>query len=122
MNRTEELQKALVELQSDSDIEASVLFSEDGLVIASSLPHYMDKNHISAMSAAMLAMATRSCGELKKGNLEQLMVRGKNGYAVMQAVGDFSALVAITQKEATLGMVFLSMKRTAEKIVDILSY
>lgn len=121
MNRTDALNAALTELQNDSDIEASILFSEDGLVIASSLPHYMDKDHIAAMSAAMLAMAKRSCQELKKGQLEQLMLKGEDGYAIVQSAGDFSALVTITKKESTLGLVFLSMKRTAGKIIEILA-
>ncbi|MEN8140944.1 MAG: roadblock/LC7 domain-containing protein [Thermodesulfobacteriota bacterium] len=121
MNRTESLEKILKDLQGEADIEASALFTEDGLVIASSMPYHLDRDHISALSAAMLAMAKRTCSELKQGGMEQLMLKGEEGYAVIQSAGEFSALVTITKESATLGLVFLRMKQATEQIVKILS-
>ncbi len=122
MNTTEALNQALKDLQrSSQDIEACTLFSEDGLVIASSLPPDMDEDHISAIGSAILSFATKAANELKRGGLEQFLIKGDNGYAItMQATG-YSALTAITRKEAKLGLIFLDMKRAVEKIKGILA-
>jgi len=122
MNRTELLNEALHNLQrSSSDIEACTVFSEDGLVIASSLPPDMDEDHVAAMTSAMLSMGGRTADELKRGKLEQLFVKGDNGYAIVMHAGTYSALVAITRKDAKLGLIFLDMNRAVKTIAEILA-
>lgn len=121
MSRTDELNNALSNLQASSaDIEACAVVSEDGLIIASSLPQGFEENHIAAMSAAMLSMGSRTASELKRGAIQQLFVKGENGYAIIMYAGPHAALLAMTRKEAKLGLIFLDMSRAAEEIKNIL--
>ncbi len=122
MSRTDELNNALSELQSSSvDIEACAVVSEDGLIIASSLPQSVEESRVAAMSAVMLSMGTRTATELQRGNLQQIFVKGENGYIIIMNADPHSVLMAMTSKEAKLGLIFLDLSRAAEKVKQILS-
>jgi hypothetical protein len=122
MSRTDDLNNALSNLQAASaDIEACAVVSEDGLTIASSLPHNMEEDRIAAMCAVMLSMGGRTAKELQRGELDQLFVKGKNGYVIISHAGAHASLIAITRKDAKLGLIFLDMSRTAAEIAAILS-
>ena len=122
MSRPEKLNQELSNLQASSaDVEACAVVSEDGLTIASSLPQDFEETRIAAMSAAMLSMGTRTVAELQRGNLEQLFVKGDNGYVIIMQAGPHAVLLAMTRKEAKLGLIFLDMSRAAEAVKDILS-
>lgn len=122
MSRSEKLNETLGHLQSSSgDIEACAVVSEDGLIIASSLPQSVEETHIAAMSAAMLSMGTRTAMELKRGELKRLFVEGENGYIILMHAGPHAVLMAITRKESKLGLIFLDLSRAAEKVREILS-
>ncbi len=117
MSRTESLNKALSNLQASSaDIEAAAVVSVDGLIIASSLPAGLEEAQIAAMSAAMLAMGTRTAVELKRGAIEQLFVKGTDGYVIIMAAGPHAVLLAMTRKDAKLGLVFLDVSRCADDV------
>ncbi|GBC61121.1 hypothetical protein DENIS_2081 [Desulfonema ishimotonii] len=122
MSRTDDLNKALSDLQASSaDVEACAVVSEDGLIIASSLPQGFEENHIAAMSAAMLSMGSRTASELNRGKIEQLFVKGENGYVIVMYAGPNAALLSMTRKEAKLGLIFLDMSRAADEVKEILT-
>jgi len=122
MSRTDQLNNALSELQSSSaDIEACAVVSEDGLIIASSLPQGVEETRIAAMSAVMLSMGSRTAAELQRGTLQQIFVKGENGYVIIMNADPHSVLMAMTRKEAKLGLIFLDLSRAAEKVKNILS-
>lgn len=121
MSRIEELNGSLSELQSSSgDIEACAIVSEDGLIIASLLPQGIEESRVAAMCAAMISMGERTSAELKRGNLEQLFIKGDEGYVITMHAGAHAVLVAMARKETKLGLIFLDLSRTAEKIKGIL--
>ncbi len=105
---------------STPDIEAASVVSVDGLVMASALPTDVDEDRLAAMSAAMLALGERTVRELAKGELEQVFVRGTEGYIIMTGAGEEAVLVVIANKDAKLGLIFLDVKRAAEEILSIL--
>ncbi len=122
MSRIDELNKSLSDLQaSSSDVEACAVVSEDGLIIASSLPQGIDEARVAAMSAAMLSMGTRTAVELKRGSLEQLYVRGSEGYVIAMHAGPHAVLVSMARKDTKLGLIFLDLSRAAEAIAKVLS-
>jgi uncharacterized protein len=113
-SRTERMIARLRDLQiSTPDVEASAIVSVDGLIIASSLPAGVEEDRVSAMSAAMLSLGERIASELGRGILDQVYIRGENGYVFLSAVGEEAVLTVLARKEAKLGLVFLDMKRAA---------
>lgn len=121
MSRIDDLNNALAELKSSSgDVEACAVVSEDGLIIASLLPQGVEESRIAAMCAAMLSMGERTASELKRGTLEQLFIKGDSGYVITMHAGPHAVLVAMAGKDTKLGLVFLDLSRTAEKVKSIL--
>ena len=120
-SRTEDMVRLLKELQvTTPDVEASAVVSVDGLIIASALPADVEEDRVSAMSAAMLSLGERIASELRRGTLDQVFVRGEEGYVLLMAVGEEAVLTALARKNAKLGLVFLDMKRTAEALLRLL--
>jgi len=119
-SRTEMMVSRLREMQAASpEIEASAVVSVDGLIMASALPVEVEEDRVSAMSAAMLSLGERIAGELGRGALEQVYIRGDNGYVILSAVGEEAVLTALAREGAKLGLIFLEMRRAAEDLTRL---
>jgi predicted regulator of Ras-like GTPase activity (Roadblock/LC7/MglB family) len=101
------------------DIEASAIVSVDGLIMAAALPADVEEDKVSAMSASMLSLGERIAAELRRGQLDQVFVRGEEGYVILMAIGEEAVLTAITTSRAKLGLVFLDMRRAANELVNL---
>jgi predicted regulator of Ras-like GTPase activity (Roadblock/LC7/MglB family) len=113
-SRTEQMIARLRDLRvSTQDVEASAVVSVDGLSIASDLPADVEEDRVSAMSAAMLSLGERIAGELGRGVLDQVYIRGDNGYVILMSVGEEAVLTSLARQDAKLGLVFLDMRRAA---------
>ncbi len=120
-SRTELLVDRLRDLQASTpDIEASAIVSVDGLIMASALPVSVEEDRVSAMSAAMLSLGERIASELGRGVLNQVYIKGNDGYVILMSVGEEAVLTVLARKEAKLGLVFLDMRRTAEALAAFL--
>ena len=116
-SRTELMVDRLRDLQTGtSDIEASAVVSVDGLIMASALPAGVEEDRVSAMSAAMLSLGERIAGELVRGMLDQVYIRGNSGYVLLLSVGADAVLTALVRENAKLGLIFLDMKRAADDL------
>ncbi|MDY6994851.1 MAG: roadblock/LC7 domain-containing protein [Pseudomonadota bacterium] len=119
--REEMLKSILSELNGTSaDIQASAAISTDGLVMASLLPSDMDEDRVGAMAAAMLSLGERTSHELGRGDLEQVLIKGNLGYVMMTHAGPDTVVSVIAKPTAKLGLIFLDIKRAAEKISKII--
>jgi predicted regulator of Ras-like GTPase activity (Roadblock/LC7/MglB family) len=107
-------------LRSTPGLEATAMVSIDGLIITSVLPAGIEEDRIAAMTAAILGLGERTAKEMKRGRLEQIYIRGTNGYVMIMAVGSLAVLTAIVGEEAKLGLLFVSLKSIAEKIEAVL--
>ena len=120
-SRTEMMVNRLRDLQaSTTDVEASAVVSVDGLTMASALPPTVEEDRVSAMSAAMLSLGERIASELGRGILNQVYIRGDNGYVLLTSVGEEAVLTVLARKEAKLGLIFLDMRRAAEDLLALL--
>lgn len=121
MSRVDSLNKVLRGLQSGSpDVEASALISEDGLIIASALPQHLEEARVAGMSATLLGLGTRAATELERGELQEVLIRGADGYACLLAAGSGTLLLAMATRQAKLGLLFLDMRRAVEEIRRVL--
>jgi len=111
----------LRDLQASSpDVEASAVVSVDGLTMASALPETVEEDRVAAMSAAMLSLGERIATELGRGNLDQVYIRGKNGFVILTSVGKEAVLTVLARPQAKLGLLFMDMRRTAEDLTELL--
>jgi predicted regulator of Ras-like GTPase activity (Roadblock/LC7/MglB family) len=105
---------------SSPDIEASAIVSVDGLTIASALPQEVEEDRVSAMSAAMLSLGERIAGELGRGALDQVYIKGETGYVVLMSVGEEAVLTALAREQAKLGLIFLDMRRATDDLKKLI--
>jgi len=120
-SRTELMVDRLRDLQASSpDVEASAVVSVDGLTMASALPANVEEDRVSAMSAAMLSLGERIAGELGRGTLDQVYIKGENGYVILMSVGNEAVLTVLARQQAKLGLLFLDMRRAAEDLEKLL--
>jgi uncharacterized protein len=119
-SRTEQLVERLRDLQASSgDVEAAAIVSVDGLSIASSMPTGIEEDRVSAMSAAMVSLGERISTELGRGMLQQVYVKGENGYVILTSVGEEAVLTVMARREAKLGLIFLDIGRTVQDLIQL---
>jgi uncharacterized protein len=116
-SRTEQLMEKLRDLQASSgDVEAAAIVSVDGLSMASMLPSGIEEDRVSAMSAAMLSLGERIASELDRGELDQVNVKGENGYVILTSIGEEAVLTVIARKDAKLGLILLDVTRAVDAL------
>ena len=116
-SRTEQMIERLRDLQvSSPSVEAAAIISVDGLSIASSMPADVEEDRVAAMSAAMLSLGERIAGELGRGVLDQVYIKGEAGYVILMAIGEEAVLTVLARKDARLGLIFLDMRRAVEDL------
>lgn len=101
---------------STPDIEGAAVISLDGLIMASSLPASVEEDTVSAMSAALYGIGSKTAEELQRGDVEQLFIKGSNGYMLITQAGSESVLGVMANAKAKLGIIFLDVKRAAEEV------
>jgi predicted regulator of Ras-like GTPase activity (Roadblock/LC7/MglB family) len=102
-SKTAEIERHLKALQMNTpDIEASAVVSVDGLLMASTMPAAVAEKRVAALSAAMHPLGKRIASELKRGVLDQVCVRGEEGYVVLVSIGEKAVLTALALSRAKL--------------------
>ena len=120
-SRSQLMVERLRDLQASStDIEASAIVSVDGLTIASALPQEVEEDRVSAMSAAMLSLGERIASELGRGSLDQVYIRGENGYVILMSVGEDAVLTVLAREQAKLGLILLDMRRATDDLEELI--
>ncbi len=119
--RAEQLTAILRKLSATSgEIEAAAIISTDGLVMSSYVPDGIDDDRLGAMSAAMLSLGERAAVELGRGDLEQVLIKGRNGFIILIHAGRDAVLTVLTSQTARLGLIFLDVKRTAAEVARLI--
>ncbi|MFN3414524.1 MAG: roadblock/LC7 domain-containing protein [Thermoanaerobaculum sp.] len=107
-------------VSSTAEVEGAAVVSLDGLPLYSALPAGTEENRVAAMAAALLALGERSLRELARGHLEQVYVKGSEGYVVVLQAGADAVLEVMTSPQAKLGLVLLEAGRCAQEVGRLL--
>jgi len=121
MSRTEKITSLIKGLTSTTpDLEGAALIDNDGLMIAAALGSDVDEDSMAAMGAALLGLGERIVGELSRGDLDMIMLRGTDGLVVLVRAGENGVLAALASRRAKLGLIFLDVQRTASELANLL--
>ncbi len=121
MSRLDEINRVLRKLQSDSfGVEACALISEDGLMIASVLAADMEETRVAGMTATLLSLGGRASTELGRSHLQEVIIRGESGYAVLVSAGRGALLLALTNENSKLGLTFFDMREAVRSLQKVL--
>ncbi|MFX1516293.1 MAG: roadblock/LC7 domain-containing protein [Promethearchaeota archaeon] len=117
--RIEELDAILDKyLKKSPSIQAITVVSPDGLPIAST----SDENEtvIAAMTAASQSLSERVLTELERGNMQEIMLTGEEGFVVILNAGE-NAVVSFTASDSkNIGLVRVLAKQLAQTISEML--
>ncbi len=121
-NLTEKLVCFLNQLiASIPEIRAIALISDDGIPIASVLPPGIDEGKMVKSAKSLIKSAKGVVDEFTQGDIDNINVFNKDGAFFIMRAGSNAALSLLTARDIRFGLVFLDMKRTTEKIADVLS-
>ncbi len=119
-SKKERLDGILKRFNGACSCEGSAVVSRDGLLISSLLSDGVDAETFAAMSATMVGAAETAVSELKKGNMERIIVESKDSKIVAVGAGPSALLVAMAPAKASLGLVLVEMKKAAGGIAEAL--
>lgn len=112
----------LDELHANStEIEASAIITDDGMMMASHLPVAVNEGRISAMSAALLSVSERMIETLLGNKSERVIVQSKAGYVIVSATAKNLLLTVMACPSAKLGMVFHDINKTSQSVQELLN-
>ena len=112
--------RILKDLGRINGVNGSLVVGKDGLIIETEVPSDIDAELVAAMSSAVFGTAERSAEEMKHEPLEQVMIEGTRGKTLMIDAGE-GILVLITEVDINLGLIRIEMRRSAERVKDLLS-
>ncbi|MDW8091787.1 MAG: roadblock/LC7 domain-containing protein [Meiothermus sp.] len=119
-NRQEVLQSALRQLrQAVPELTGAMVASTDGLSLATDLPE-QEAARVAAMAATALGLGKRIVQTTALGGLEEVVVRGREGYLVVYAAGERGVLAVSAPAGANLGLVHLEARQAAAQIAQAL--
>ena len=72
------------------------------------------------MTATLLNLGTRAATELRRGDVQEIIVRGEHGYAVMISTDRETLLLILTNENTKLGLIFFDMREAIKAIKNIL--
>ncbi len=112
--------RILKDLGRINGVNGSLVVGKDGLIIETEVPSDIDAELVAAMSSAVFGTAERSAEEMKHEPLEQVMIEGSRGKTLM-IDADEGILVLITDVDINLGLIRIEMRRSAERVKDLLT-
>jgi hypothetical protein len=112
--------RILKDLGRINGVNGSLVVGKDGLIIETEVPSDIDAELVAAMSSAVFGTAERSAEEMKHEPLQQVMIEGKRGKTLMIDATE-GILVLITDVDINLGLIRIEMKRSAERVRDLLT-
>lgn len=118
---SEMLDTILNEIGSVGGIQASVLVSKDGLMMASNnTSSGVDDNLIGALVAMLIRSAAHVSKELRKGVLDYLLLHTEYGEIIIMKAGSNAVFTLLTDSYENIGLTIMEMKKACEKVQIIL--
>lgn len=106
-NSTDQLNLLMSKL---AEFETALLISEEGLVLASSLPKHLSDLDVESKNLALFELASQAFSVFNFGKLNELILQGAQGYTVMMNSGFGLTLLVIGDRKVNLGQILLDMR------------
>jgi predicted regulator of Ras-like GTPase activity (Roadblock/LC7/MglB family) len=127
--RMDLLQSALANMyDSLPGVRAAVILSIEGFVVAAYPPgdesfaedSSANSSQVAAMAATLIALAERTLSRLEQGDVERMLVEGRDGVMIVLPVTDSAAIAILLEKQAKLGFAMYTGQFAVQRIRHIL--
>ncbi|MCB0191347.1 MAG: roadblock/LC7 domain-containing protein [Anaerolineae bacterium] len=99
-------------------ILSALVVSDDGLNVASGLPHAGDDD-MALTSSDLVDTATEFGKRFEQGRLNRILLEGEQRTAILMKAGKRTTLVVLITADEKLGLISQSMRRAVNQIVAI---
>ncbi|HEY3997264.1 MAG TPA: roadblock/LC7 domain-containing protein [Candidatus Xenobia bacterium] len=115
------MEEILEGLTQTSGVQASMIVTKDGLVVAHSGDvGALDADSLGASSSEFFATAESMLGErLAQGPVEIIHVESSHGKFVMSGINESSFLLVIARSKVNLGLIRWEVKAAAERLKEV---
>ena len=100
------------------DILSALVVSDDGLNVASGIPHD-DDDSVALVASDLIDMAQEFSNRLEQGRLNRIVLEGEYRTTIVVNAGTRTVLAVLVPADAKLGLVALSMRHAADLIAAI---
>lgn len=123
LSKAEALTKKVMELSGGIlGVEAAVLETYEGLVLASTLPTSTEEEIIAAVSSATQSIVNRAVKELKHGDIQNTLVLSSLGQIILTDIEGKALLTVIAKRDANIGLISVMSRHIAGDIKELLPY
>ncbi len=105
--------------ERDRTVDTIIVVSKDGLPISSTLTTE-DEEKLAALSASLIMLGERAIEDFNKGEFEEILAKGKNGYIVIYNLNQGMALIATLNNDAKLGLIRLEFKNLVKDLNELI--
>jgi|LGVF01.1.fsa_nt_gb predicted regulator of Ras-like GTPase activity (Roadblock/LC7/MglB family) len=119
-NIQDSLREILKELKNTGDIEASVISSNQGLVMVSDVPENIPEARLGAYTATIMGSAKTVMEEIQKNPPNMLIIRSPDAITIIMEAGKLAILSSLFRDEMNIGLVIVEMEKACSKISKIL--
>lgn len=102
-------------LRRNSDIKSALIASSDGITVTS-INLDEKSSRVAAMAAASLGLGKQVIATLFGGELNDLMVSGKNGHVFMYSISHNAVMIIVTKELPNIAMVNWEAQKTITQL------
>lgn len=114
-----QLVRILKQISQGCELEALAVINSEGLKVAFFAEKGTDPDLLAAVSSAITSTGRMVTSQLEHGKLEQMLVRGKEGFTILSDVGDY-ILIGASHDLHNVGLAIQVIKRYTADVREIL--
>ena len=123
MYKVEKLTNIISELQkSISGVDAVVLETYEGLVLASTLPTSTEEEIIAAVSSNTQSVVNRAVREIHHGKNHNTLIINSDGQMILTDIDGKALLTVVAKRNANLGLISIMSRRVADDLKEVLPF
>ena len=115
-----ELVRILKKISLGCDLEALAVVNAEGIKVAFFSEKGTDPDLLSAVSSAILSTGKMVTGNLAHGDLEQVLIRGEEGFTILAGAGEY-ILIGASRDLHNVGLAMQIIKQNVPDTIDVLN-
>ena len=113
-----QLEEILIDLERVDGIDGSLIADNSGKIIIHRMHRYTDIELFGSMSNVIVNSSERLLNSAEQGKIERVLMESSNGKALFLDLDKVNFII-LMELSANIGLVMVSAKRAAEKILEI---